>query len=52
VSTAIDGADAIVQLEQSSFDLLVLDLMMPRVDGLGVITHLQTRGVASLPSWS
>jgi DNA-binding response OmpR family regulator len=49
VSTATDGADAITQLDQSSFDLLVLDLMMPRVDGLGVITHLQTRGVATPP---
>jgi len=49
VSTATDGADAITQLDQSSFDLLVLDLMMPRIDGLGVIAHLQTRGAARPP---
>ena len=49
VSTATDGADAIAQLDQSSFDLLVLDLMMPRVDGLGVIAHLQNRGAATPP---
>jgi two-component system response regulator MprA len=49
VSTATDGADAIVQLEANRFDLLVLDLMMPRVDGLGVIAHLQSRGVTTPP---
>jgi CheY-like chemotaxis protein len=49
VLTATDGADAIVQLEQSRFDLLVLDLMMPRVDGIGVIAHLQSRGAAMPP---
>jgi CheY-like chemotaxis protein len=43
VSTASDGADAIAQLDHNHFDLLVLDLMMPRVDGLGVISHLVTR---------
>jgi CheY-like chemotaxis protein len=49
VTTANDGADAIVQLEQNQFDLLVLDLMMPRVDGIGVIAHLQSRGLATPP---
>ena len=43
VLSASDGADAIQKLEQSSFDLLVLDLMMPRVDGVGVINHLAAR---------
>ena len=49
VSTAFDGADAIAQLEQNRYDLLVLDLMMPRVDGIGVIAHLQSRGEAKPP---
>jgi CheY-like chemotaxis protein len=43
VLSASDGADAIQKLDQSSFDLLVLDLMMPRVDGVGVINHLAAR---------
>ena len=43
VSTASDGADAIAQLDAGTFDLLVLDLMMPRIDGLGVISHLAKR---------
>jgi DNA-binding response OmpR family regulator len=49
VSTATDGADAIVQLDQKRFDLLVLDLMMPRVDGIGVIAYLQKRGTTTPP---
>jgi CheY-like chemotaxis protein len=43
VSSASDGADAIQKLDQEVFDLLVLDLMMPRVDGVGVINHLAAR---------
>lgn len=37
---AEDGQDAIEQLEAGSFDAIVLDLMMPRVDGFGVVNHL------------
>ncbi len=40
VACASDGADAIQKLDHDPFDLLVLDLMMPRVDGVGVINHL------------
>jgi CheY-like chemotaxis protein len=49
VLTANDGADAIEQLDRGGFDLLVLDLMMPRVDGIGVIAHLQSRGATTPP---
>ncbi|HVE70332.1 MAG TPA: response regulator [Thermoanaerobaculia bacterium] len=37
---ARDGQEAIEQLDAGSFDALVLDLMMPRVDGFGVVNHL------------
>jgi CheY-like chemotaxis protein len=43
VASASDGADAIQKLDHDAFDLLVLDLMMPRVDGVGVINHLAKR---------
>lgn len=43
VVSASDGAEAIALLDKQTFDLLVLDLMMPRVDGIGVITHLEAR---------
>ena len=37
---AIDGQHAIEQLDAAEFDAVVLDLMMPRVDGFGVVEHL------------
>ncbi len=44
VQSAADGAAAIVCLEAHPFDLLVLDLMMPRTDGFGVLAYLAARG--------
>jgi CheY-like chemotaxis protein len=38
---ATDGEHAIEQLDAAVFDALILDLMMPRVDGFGVLEHLQ-----------
>ena len=37
---ATDGQDAIEQLDASGFDVVLVDLMMPRVDGYGVVQHL------------
>jgi DNA-binding response OmpR family regulator len=37
---AFDGQDAIEHLDAGKYDALVLDLMMPRVDGFGVVEHL------------
>ena len=37
---ATDGQDAIEHLDAADYDVLVLDLMMPRVDGFGVVEHL------------
>lgn len=37
VATAADGDEAIARLEAATFDLIVLDLMMPRTDGVAVI---------------
>lgn len=37
---ATDGQHAIEKLDSEQFDAVVLDLMMPRVDGFGVVDHL------------
>lgn len=41
VDTARDGVEAIERIDEDGYDLIVLDLMMPRVDGYGVLKHLQ-----------
>lgn len=40
---ASDGQHAIDKLDAGDFDAVVLDLMMPRVDGFGVVEHLIDR---------
>jgi len=43
VETAADGVDAMAMLNGLSFDIVVLDLMMPRVDGTHVLQALKGR---------
>lgn len=40
VDTAKDGAEAIEKLRERPYEVVVLDMMMPRVDGAGVIAFL------------
>jgi CheY-like chemotaxis protein len=40
VEEAVDGADAIEKVDARPYDAMVLDLMMPRVDGFSVLEHL------------
>lgn len=37
---ASDGVEALEKLEQDRFDLLILDVMMPRLNGIDVIEQL------------
>lgn len=40
VDTARDGFEAIEKISRNDYVAIFLDLMMPRVDGFGVIDHL------------
>jgi DNA-binding NtrC family response regulator len=40
VDTARDGAEGIEKLASQSYSVIVLDLMMPRIDGAGVLKYL------------
>lgn len=41
VHTARDGEEAIERIDKDGYSVILLDLMMPRVDGYGVLKHMQ-----------
>ncbi|HXH71613.1 MAG TPA: response regulator, partial [Mariprofundaceae bacterium] len=41
VDTAIDGLDALEKLKMHSYDIIVTDLEMPRLDGFGLVRQLR-----------
>jgi CheY-like chemotaxis protein len=41
VETARDGQEAIDKLKNATFDVILLDLMMPRVNGYDVLQHIR-----------
>ncbi len=45
VATATDGVEAIVAARRPELDVIVLDVMMPAVDGLGVCRVLRADGI-------
>ena len=49
VDEAENGADAVKYLKQNDYTLVFLDLLMPRVDGWGVIDYLRARRGARAP---
>jgi two-component system response regulator MprA len=45
VAVARDGAEALTAGETSTFDAIVLDVMLPRVDGFEVARRLRSKGI-------
>ena len=45
VATAANGADALQAVARSPVDLIILDVLMPMLDGLGACRALRDRGV-------
>lgn len=41
VATAFDGVDALKKVQEYQPDLIVLDVMMPQMDGFEVLKHLK-----------
>jgi DNA-binding NtrC family response regulator len=41
LETARNGADALKRIDEAAFDLLLLDIMMPQVDGLEVLQRVK-----------
>ncbi|HEU4523106.1 MAG TPA: protein kinase [Thermoanaerobaculia bacterium] len=41
---AVNGAEAIKQLKQNDYGVVFLDLLMPRIDGWGVLDFIRSKG--------
>jgi two-component system chemotaxis sensor kinase CheA len=42
VETALDGKEGLEKVRSGNFDLVLLDVMMPELDGIGVLQKLST----------
>jgi len=42
VEIARDGADALVELQRGQYDLVLLDMYMPRMTGLELLEHMRS----------
>lgn len=49
VDCAADGVEAVEKLEQNDYAVILLDLMMPRLDGFGVVEYLRRNPPAQKP---
>ena len=47
VETALDGEDALDKLFENPVDLIILDIMLPRRDGLSVLRDIRQAGIAT-----
>src|SRR6185436_6129474 len=43
---AADGVEALAALESGGIDAVLLDMQMPRLDGLGLLAAMRERGLA------
>lgn len=41
VETACDGEEGLAKIKQGAYDLILLDIVMPKLDGLGVLQELK-----------
>ncbi|OOB79312.1 MAG: DNA-binding response regulator [Epulopiscium sp. Nuni2H_MBin001] len=45
VDSALDGAEAISYVNSADYDAIILDIMMPKVDGFGVLEHIKNKNI-------
>ena len=43
VEEAVDGLDCMVKIKQGSYDVVILDIKMPKMDGMDVIEKIQAK---------
>ncbi len=48
LTTASDGEEGLIAFERHTYDLVLVDLMMPKVDGMEVIRQIRTRSAVPI----
>lgn len=43
ITIATDGAEALEKIKSQNFDLVILDLIIPKIDGFGVLTEIRSQ---------
>lgn len=43
VDLAVDGEEGLAMILQGGYDLILLDIMMPKIDGIGVLKRLKEK---------
>ena len=49
VDTAVDGLDGIQKFDEGHYDIVITDIRMPGVDGIGVAKHIRNSNKQSVP---
>ena len=47
VDSCYNGSEAIDFLEMADYDAVILDIMMPKIDGFGVLRHIRNTGISA-----
>lgn len=50
VDLAIDGKEGLDKIFKGGYDLILLDIMMPKIDGLTVLKKIKTSGITLPPN--
>lgn len=45
VTKTLNGEEGMMLLQQQTFDLILLDLIMPKMDGFGVLTQMRKHNI-------
>lgn len=49
VDVAVDGKAALEKIKSTRYDLILLDIMMPQIDGIGVLDMVNTQKIKNGP---
>lgn len=44
VDTAYNGEEALIKISSNEYDIIILDIMMPKIDGLSVLKEIRSNG--------